>query len=236
MSWFRDFRKIVFFTGAGMSAESGVPTYRGEGGIWRQYRYEDYACQEAFDRYPEWVWEFHEQRRAMTGACQPHSGHRLLAELQKSHANVTIVTQNIDRMHQKAGATLVHELHGSMWRLRCDRCGVVEENLDVPMKGYKHSCGEFWRPDIVWFGDSLRAEVVDAALTAIRQCNLLISVGTSGVVKPAANFPRQARSAGAYLIEINPEPTDLSDIYDECLRGPASEVLALLNARNSVSG
>ena len=121
------FKRVVFFTGAGMSAESGVPTYRGAGGIWAQYRWEDYACQDAFEREPAKVLDFHEQRRGRVLACQPHAGHLHLAALQSAHPGLSIITQNTDGMHQRAGAKSVVELHGSLWRLRCARHGATED-------------------------------------------------------------------------------------------------------------
>jgi NAD-dependent deacetylase len=223
-----DFKRIVFFTGAGMSAESGVPTYRGHGGVWTQYNYEDYACQRAFDRDPKGVWEFHDRRRQSTGACRPHSGHALIAALEQRRSGVTVVTQNIDGMHQRAGSKTVFELHGSMWRLRCDACGIVVDNLDVPLGTYQHECGNWWRPDIVWFGDMLRPDTVQRAQDAISTCDLLVSIGTSAVVYPAAQFPLLARQTGAKLVEINLEETPLSSAYDLCLRGSASAMLAKL--------
>jgi NAD-dependent deacetylase len=220
--------RIVFFTGAGMSVESGVPTYRGAGGIWSDYRWQEYACQSAFERDPEKVWDFHDRRRAAVAACRPHAGHAALARLQANRPGITIVTQNIDGMHQRAGARDVLELHGSMWRLRCSQCDARSEDDQVPLLPRRHRCGGYWRPEIVWFGDALDFEVVDTALEAIRTCQLLVSVGTSGVVFPAADFPLEARNNGAWLIEVNPEPTRLSEAYDEHLRGVASQVLAQL--------
>jgi NAD-dependent deacetylase len=219
------FRKVVFFTGAGMSAESGVPTYRGKGGTWTEYNYEEYACQAAFERDPQKVWEFHNMRRAAVKACQPHTGHDLIVESEERFENLTVVTQNIDGMHQRAGSKTVHELHGSLWRVVCQSTGRVKENHDVPFSDPRSEYG-YWRPDIVWFGDTLDPVVIYSAIEAITECDLLVSIGTSGVVFPAAQFPLQAREAGAKLVEINPEETPLSDQYDLCLRGPASQVLA----------
>lgn len=222
------YRRVVFFTGAGMSAECGVPTYRGEGGIWGSYRYQDYACQEAFERDPEQVWEFHDKRRAQAAGCQPHAGHQLIAEWEQLMPGVQVVTQNIDGMHQRAGVTRIHELHGSMWRLRCDPCGIVEEHLEVPLDNHRHACGRFWRPDIVWFGDCLNRDVLAGARQAIRTCELLVVVGTSGVVYPAAQLAVEARSFGALVVEINPQATNLTTSCDLSLRGTAAEMLTQL--------
>jgi len=221
----RQYENIVFFTGAGMSAESGVPTYRGRGGVWSQYRWEEFACQEAFDGDPEKVLKFHELRRAAVLACTPHDGHIAIADLERNHPRVTVVTQNIDGMHQRAGSVRVIELHGSLWRLRCREDGIRE---DIGPK-YRHyrcpRCGNWLRPDIVWFGDMLDQGVIAAAVAAIRTCDLFVSIGTSGVVYPAAGFPRFAKENGARCIEINPEPNEMSPLYDEVIREGAGKAL-----------
>ena len=222
----RDYHRIVFFTGAGMSAESGIPTYRGQGGIWSQYRYEEYACQRAFDRDPEKVWDFHDVRRSKIASCAPHDGHRIIAELQSDRLrSVSVVTQNIDGMHQRAGARDVVELHGSLWRVRCDREGVVRADTTMPMSPRRCACGAYFRPDIVWFEDSLDLENILRAEARLAECDLLVSVGTSAVVHPAAELPRIAMNRGAMTVEINPEDTPVSHLYRERLRGTASEVL-----------
>jgi NAD-dependent deacetylase len=222
-----DFNRVVFFTGAGMSAESGVPTYRGKGGIWREYDHERYACQRAFERDPEGVWEFHNFRRGLVQACHPHGGHRLIVAAQRANPEgTTVVTQNIDGMHQLAGSTGVRELHGSLWRVRCEACGLQHEGREAPLRTLRCGCGSWWRPDITWFGDMLNDPVVAEATLAIKRCDLLISIGTSAVVYPAARLPELAKARGAVLVEINPEPTPVSGWYDHHLRGPASEMLA----------
>jgi len=217
------YRKIVFFTGAGMSAESGVPTYRGKGGIWKQYDYEEYACQAAFDRDPEKVLEFHELRRRAVLDCRPHEGHRVIAGLPEA----SVVTQNIDGMHQRAGSRNVIELHGSLWRLRCDRCGTMREDIGRSYEARRCTCGNWLRPDITWFGDQLDESVMGLAAEIIAGCELFISIGTSGSVWPAAGFPSLARRSGARCIEINPEPSGAID-YDLVIRDTASEALTSL--------
>ncbi len=223
---FKDFERIVFFTGAGMSAESGVPTYRGAGGIWREYNYEDYACQRAFDANPENVWDFHDKRREKVSSCDPNRGHAIVASIQEKIPNTLIVTQNIDGLHQRAGGKDVIELHGSLWRVRCDPENIVREDFTVPMSPRKCACGAYWRPDIVWFEDQLDHRVVRRAREAIEECDLLVSIGTSGVVFPAADLPRIAVQRGATTVEINLEDTQVSHMYKHRLRGPASEILA----------
>lgn len=225
----RDYKRVVFFTGAGMSAESGVPTYRGKGGIWKSYDYENCACQEAFERDPNYVWEFHNFRRGLIAKCEPNAGHALIARCQEQLPDSWVVTQNIDGLHQRAGSTRVHELHGNIWQVRCDRCAFREESREAPLTALScPRCGAFKRPNIVWFGDSLWSEVLRAVDTLLRSCDLLVSIGTSAVVYPAADMPLVAQRAGAQLVEINPEETPLSHIYRHHFRTSASEALAEL--------
>jgi NAD-dependent deacetylase len=219
------FKRIVFFTGAGMSQESGVPTYRGKGGVWENYRYEEYACQDAFDRNPDKVLEFHEIRRKAVSACEPHEGHRIMAGLERSHGGVWVVTQNIDGMHQRAGSARVMELHGSLFRVRCPVHGVREDSGITYKQKACELCGNRLRPDIVWFGDMLDQDVTSKAITLITTCDLFVSIGTSAVVWPAAGFPDYARSNGSLTVEINPESTSRSVMYDIVIRDKASEAL-----------
>ena len=222
------YKSIVFFTGAGMSAESGVPTYRGRGGIWGQYNWEEYACQEAFDMDPEKVLKFHELRRQSVLSCTPHEGHNTIAELEKKHTQVRVVTQNIDGMHQRAGSRKVTELHGSLWRLRCPSHEIVED-IGEAYRSFKcNQCGRWLRPDIIWFGDMLDQNVINDTTLIIRRCDLFISIGTSGVVWPAAGFPKIAKEAGAFCIEINPESNEMSFLYDESVRETAGDALPRL--------
>lgn len=223
------FARIVFFTGAGMSAESGVPTYRGRGGIWGQYRWEEYACQDAFDADARKVLDFHEQRRGRVLACQPHDGHVHLAALQAAHPGLAIITQNTDGMHQRAGARRVIELHGSLWRLRCARHGAHE---DLAAAAYARrdcaQCGATLRPDITWFGDNVDSAVFARAQQLIEAAELFVAVGTSGIVYPAAGLIPAAARSGARMIEINPEATELSELFAERLREPAGSALPRL--------
>jgi NAD-dependent protein deacetylase/lipoamidase len=222
---FADFSRIVFFTGAGLSSESGIPTYRGSGGIWKEYNYEDYACQRAFERDPEKVWDFHDKRRAAVAACEPNDGHRLIAVIQRAKPGTTIITQNIDGLHARAGGVDVIELHGSLWRVRCDRERTIREDTSVPMASRTCTCGAYLRPDIVWFEDALSIDNLRRAERALERADLIVSIGTSGVVYPAADLPRIAVQAGAVSVEINLEDTPVSNLYQHRLRGKASELL-----------
>jgi NAD-dependent deacetylase len=214
------YKRIVFFTGAGMSAESGVPTYRGKGGVWSQYDYEEYACQGAFGRDPEKVLRFHELRRRAVLDCHPHEGHRVIAAMPEAR----VITQNIDGMHQRAGCRNVVELHGSLWQLRCEKCGVQKKDLGRSYETLRCACGHWLRPGIIWFGDMLDEAVMRKASEMITTCDLFISIGTSGTVWPAAGFPAIAREAGAYCIEINPEPSGATG-YDLVIPEPAGTAL-----------
>jgi len=223
------FKRIVFFTGAGMSAESGVPTYRGEGGVWHEYNWREYACQEAWETDPEKVFDFHDLRREEALKCFPHKGHEVITAIQEVHANVLVVTQNIDGMHQRAGSNNVIELHGSIWRVRCDREGWVKDDLNHgPFEKRKCDCGACLRPDIIWFSDMLDPDTVRQADAAVSQCDLFISIGTSGVVWPAAGYPQLAKSTGALCIELNPQPSEQSLIYERVYKGKAGELLPQL--------
>ena len=224
-----DHRRIVFFTGAGLSAECGLPTYRGAGGLWASYKWEEYACQRAFDRDPARVWVFHEERRRVMAAAQPGLAHRIMARVQASLPGTCIVTQNIDGLHQRAGSADVIELHGSVWRLRCGCRGPARTETRIPLPSTRcETCGAWLRPDIVWFEDPLSVDAIRRAGAAMRSCDLLLSVGTSGVVYPAAALPQLAAGAGATCVEINPEATAVSQEYDVHIRSGAGEALQSL--------
>ena len=219
---------VAVLTGAGVSAESGVPTFRGEGGLWRNFRPEQLATPEAFRRDPALVWEWYGWRRGLIGSCAPNAAHETLAEMEDALPGFTLITQNVDGLHQAAGSHNVLELHGNIWRTRCPGCGRVTENRQVPLPETPprcSTCGALLRPDVVWFGESLPLEVLDAAWTAAARCRLMLVVGTSAVVQPAASLPLVALRSGARLIEINPAETPLSSHAHDVLRGPAAEVL-----------
>jgi NAD-dependent deacetylase len=219
-------RSVAVLTGAGVSAESGVPTFRGEGGLWRDYRAEDLATPRAFRRDPGLVWEWYGWRRSLIGSCQPNDAHRVLAEMEPHFDEFVLVTQNVDGLHRLAGSQKVVELHGNIWRMRCaqncrasweDRSESLPENLPrCP------SCGALARPDVVWFGESLPREALDVAFAAAQRCQVMLVIGTSAVVQPAASLPLLALHNGAHVVEFNPEPTPLSEAVDQTVRGPAA--------------
>ena len=222
------YKKVVFFTGAGMSKESGIPTYRGKGGTWEEYNYKDYACQSAFEKNPDHVLDFHELRRKEAMSCKPHVGHEVISSVEDYHTDVTIVTQNIDGMHQRAGCKNVIELHGSLWRIRC-KCSGVREDMEESYKFRKcPKCSNWLRPDIIWFEDMLDNEVYTKATDIISNSDLFISIGTSALVYPAAGLPMAAKMNGAHCIEINLETTDISTLYHEKILGKAGDILPKL--------
>ena len=224
----RDSQNVVALTGSGVSAESGVPTFReAQTGLWERYDPQQLATPEAFDRDPRLVWEWYEWRRKLVSAAEPNPGHLALAELERRTPSFTLITQNVDGLHQRAGSREVIELHGNILRSKCSREGVLAEPEDgdesVPPRCPR--CGANLRPDVVWFGEMLPPGALDAASEAARGCDLFLSVGTSSLVYPAAALPYEALETGATLVEINPNATPLTPHADYSLRGGAGLVL-----------
>ncbi len=221
----------VALTGAGVSAESGVPTFRGPGGLWRNFRAEELATPEAFAADPALVWEWYDWRRQKIASISPNPAHRALAEIERKKPGFTLITQNVDGLHALAGSTNVLEIHGSIWRVQCIECGAAQENRAVPIDiPPRCACGGLLRPGVVWFGEMLPEAVINAAFEACSKADFMIVAGTSGVVQPAASLAMNAKRAGAYLVEVNPEPTPLSGSMDAILAGAAGAVLPLLAA------
>ncbi len=227
-------RSIAVLTGAGISAESGVPTFRGEGGLWRGRRAESLATPGAFARNPAEVWEFYQARVEGLRRITPNAGHRALAALEARCERFWLLTQNVDGLHRDAGSRNPIELHGTIRIARCQFCRRecdIEAALadwtagDIPRCT---ACGGSLRPAVVWFGETLPVPALQAANQAIRSCDAMLVVGTSGVVQPAASFAFSARSQGATVIEVNPEETPISGIADVVLRGPAAVELPFL--------
>jgi NAD-dependent deacetylase len=223
--------RIVAFTGAGISAESGVPTFRGAGGIWNNMRPEELASMDGFMRNPSLVWEWYAHRKRIIAEVQPNPGHIALARMEKLVPGFAVITQNIDNLHRRAGSTTVYELHGNIERNYCMECGARytnEEVLNAQGVPLCTVCGGKVRPDVVWFGESLPEEEWEASVRASESASLFLSIGTSGAVYPAASLPTLAKRQGAYLVEINPEPTPLTGIADEFLQGKAGTILPQL--------
>lgn len=222
--------RVTALTGAGISAESGIPTFRGSGGLWREFRAEDLATPEAFARDPKLVWEWYDWRRGVVAQSQPNPGHFALAEMERRVPDFTLITQNVDGLHNRAGSRCILKVHGDIWLLRCLRCGREREELQSPLAQLppRCPCGGMLRPGVVWFGESLPAAVWQDAERAARQAQVLLVAGTSAVVYPAAGLIDVARAAGARVIEVNLEDTPYSSLVDVALRGPSGEILPQL--------
>ncbi len=230
--------RIAVLTGAGISAESGVPTFRGAEGLWRKFRPEDLATPEAFARDPRLVWEWYQWRRELIASLSPNAGHLALVELEKRSDEFLLITQNVDGLHDKAGSKRTVKLHGDLWTLRCTGCSIEFEDrrAALPELPPRCRCGRLLRPAVVWFGEPLPRKAWERAVEAAARCDIFISAGTSGVVYPAASLPLIAKRAGAYLIEVNVESTALSHLADEVILGRAAAVLPKLVAQPSPAG
>jgi len=221
----KNIEKIVFVTGAGISQESGIPTFRGKDGLWRNYDAMKLATIDAFYDNPKLIWEWYNERRKNIFAAQPNLGHKAIAELEK-YTEVVVLTQNIDGLHQKAGSSEVLELHGSIIKIKCSVCDfkdeIITEFSEVPPLC---KCGNILRPDVVWFGESLPQDIWQKAMVFASQCDLMIIAGTSLVVSPANTLPIYAKQNNAILIEINPENTEMSSEMDLIIRNTSAITL-----------
>ena len=234
-------QSLCVLTGAGVSAESGVPTFRGPEGLWRQYRAEDLATPEAFARDPMLVWEWYAWRRGIMRRARPNPAHYALAELEGRFASgpgaeFTLVTQNTDGLHERAGSSNVVRLHGSVWELRCTGCGEERWDESVPLDPFppRCACDSLMRPGVVWFGEPLPEQAWSRAAEAAASADVFLVIGTSALVWPAASLPLQAKRKGARLVEINPVLTPLSESADLVLTGKAGEILGGLRSRMQV--
>ncbi len=226
---------IVVLTGAGISAESGVPIFRGEEGLWQNYRPEELATPDAFWKDPKLVWEWYDWRRNAVKDAKPNPGHYALAELEHYVQKITLITQNIDGLHQIAGSHDVIEMHGNIWQIKCTKCGEIEQSFEVPLPELPpkcKKCGELARPNVVWFGEMIDMSVIDAALGAIEQCQVMLIIGTSGVVEPAASMGLVAKQTNKTVIEINLDETPSAGLYDIVIREKSGEILPLLFSSN----
>lgn len=229
-AWIQSASSVVALTGAGISAESGIPTFRGAGGMWKSFRPEDLATPEAFTRDPKLVWEWYLWRRGLIARAEPNPGHYALARLEQRAPRFHLVTQNVDGLHDRAGSRKILKLHGDIWQVRCTGCGLErrDERLAFDEMPPRCACGGLLRPAVVWFGEMLEADVWQRAERAVAETELLLVVGTSAVVYPAAGLVPLARRSGARIIEINLEETPYSASVDCSLRGKAAELLPKL--------
>ena len=223
-------QSLAVLTGAGISADSGVPTFRGADGLWRNFRAEDLATPEAFERDPRLVWEWYNWRRELIATKKPNPAHDAVVELERRVSQFWLMTQNVDGLHRAAGSRQLSEIHGNIWKVRCTVCAAIEDNHEVPipiLPSCRH-CGGLLRPHIVWFGEALATSDLARCSTALESCDVLLVIGTSGVVYPAAGFASAAKSAGAFVAEINADATPHSGLVDISIRGRAKEVVPLL--------
>lgn len=223
-------QSVAVLTGAGISAESGIPTFRGAGGLWNNYRAEDLATPEAFARDPKLVWEWYNWRRETISKAVPNAAHRALVKLETTKPRFTLITQNVDGLHDAAGSGRILKLHGDIWRLRCTACGAnwPDGRATLPKLPPHCACGGLARPGVVWFGEPLPEGMMKEAEHAVAASEVFLVIGTSAVVYPAAGLVPFAKQSGASVIEINPEATAFSETVDFALQGPAGELLPKL--------
>ncbi len=221
---------VAVLTGAGISAESGVPTFRDPGGLWAQFKPEELANVDAFMRNPTLVWQWYSHRREVIGSVQPNAGHFALAALEALYGDFTLITQNVDGLHARAGSMRIIELHGSIQRSFCMDCARRYDEVAVPpsVEAPLCACGGRIRPDVVWFGEMLPPDAVRAAWAAAERSEVFFSIGTSGEVHPAAQLPAIARERGAYVVEVNTKQTAISHRMHESLLGPSGTILPAL--------
>jgi NAD-dependent deacetylase len=221
---------VVVLTGAGISQESGVPTFRGADGLWQNFRAEDLATVEAFEKDPVLVWQWYDWRRSLMKPLKPNAAHYALADLEKRIEDFTLVTQNVDGLHKAAGSEHPIEMHGTLWGVRCTKCQTSFENrqvpIDIPPKC--EACGGLLRPAVVWFGEALDQAILYEIYRCLERAQAMLVVGTSGAVQPAASFGLVAKKAGAFVAEVNRSKTPQSAFFDVSLQGKAGEVLPQL--------
>jgi NAD-dependent deacetylase len=239
LSLIKNSEKITVITGAGISAESGVPTFRGKNGLWKNFKPEELATPFAFQKNPKLVWEWYNWRRNLISKCKPNKAHYFIAQLECIKNKFLLITQNVDGLHSRAGNKKLIEIHGSIWKVKCTKCSYNEENWDVPVNfpPLCPKCNNLLRPAVVWFGESLNYVDLDTSISNIIESELLIIVGTSGVVQPVASFPFQGKQQNSDLkiVEINLEPTPITKIADMFIQSKSAEFLSLILKSKPVS-
>lgn len=222
--------RVTVLTGAGISAESGVPTFRGADGMWKNHQATELATPQAFARDPELVWAFYNWRRDLISKVTFNAAHKALVALEARVPHFTLITQNVDGLHLLAGSRNLLELHGNLWKVRCTKCGrvVLDRSPDMGPLPECADCGGLLRPHVVWFGESLEPDVLDRAVEAARSSEVMLVIGTSAIVQPAASLGLEAKSAGATVAEINLEATGQSSAMDYALHGKAGDIVPRL--------
>ena len=222
--------KVAVLTGAGISAESGVPTFRGADGLWQNYQVTDLATPEAFARDPELVWRFYNWRRELISHVSHNPAHKALVGLERLVPLFTLITQNVDGLHLLAGSQELLEIHGNLWKVRCTKCQKItlDHSPNMGTLPKCRSCGGLLRPHVVWFGEALDPDLLGQAIEAARTSQVMLVIGTSSVVQPAASLALEAKSGGALLAEINIESTSHSHLMDFTLQGRATEIVLRL--------
>ena len=225
--------RITVLTGAGISAESGIPTFRGPEGLWNNHRPEDLATPDAFARDPGLVWRWYDWRRGLVAKARPNPAHTGLAALERRHA-VSVITQNVDGLHARAGSRELIELHGNIWKVRCTGCALISPNTEVPLQTIPPLCPRCRlavRPHIVWFGEAVDPYDYQRSVEMTRSADVFLVIGTSGLVHPAAGLPRVAKTAGVTVVEINPDPTPHTPLADLVIPERAVPVFEALHLR-----
>jgi len=226
-------KTLAVLTGAGVSQESGVPTFRGEEGLWRQHRAEELATWQAFETDPKLVWSWYDYRRQVVSDSEPNPAHAAIAELEKGYPHFSLITQNTDGLHERAGSTALVELHGSIWRARCTAEQTVHDLPESPLTQIPPlcpDCGSLLRPDVVWYGEPLPMDAYERSHEIASSCDAMLVVGTSAVVHPAASLPLVAKHMGAFVVEVNPAYTPISALVDATLLGKAGDIMQELAA------
>jgi NAD-dependent protein deacetylase/lipoamidase len=223
-------KRVAALTGAGISAESGVPTFRGADGLWRNHNVMELATPHAFSRDPELVWEFYNWRRNLIAGLTFNPGHKALVDLEARVPHFTLITQNVDGLHLKAGSKNLLEIHGNLWKVRCTQCHTVTLDMSSNMGSLPKcgECGGLLRPHVVWFGESLDYALLNRAVEAARSCQVMLVIGTSAIVQPAASLAFEAKETGGVVAEINLEETPNSEMMDMVLLGKSGEILPKL--------